>query len=521
MASTCNWSCYGVFLAVLMLNWGSKKSEAFGTYGFDIHHRYSDPVKGILDLNDLPEKGTHDYYTVMAHRDRLIHGRRLAGTVNTTHLTFSAGNDTYRLNSLGFLHYANVTVGTPGLSFLVALDTGSDLFWLPCDCGNNCVRALRTRDGQIDLNMYSPNTSTTSTDVTCNDPICRSRRCSSLTSNCPYQAVYLSNNTSSTGTLVQDVLHLVTDDSDLNIVQAPIKFGCGRVQTGSFIDGAAPNGLFGLGMENISVPSILASEGLASNSFSMCFGVDGIGRIRFGDEGTTDQEQTPFNVDDLHPSYNISITQITVGDNVTNLDFTAIFDSGTSFTYLNDPAYSVITENFDSQALDPRHLSNNSLPFEYCYDMSQNETQVPVLNLTMRGGRRYPVTDPLVFVSLRGDAYLYCLGVLRSGDINIIGQNFMTGYHIVFDREKMVLGWKASDCYDGSGKQTLPPRTTNTTMAAPPLAIPEASPGNTNGSPLASPSRPTSGGGSNSSSLTYSISMILFSLFCILVNLSH
>lgn len=25
-------------------------------------------------------------------------------------------------------------------------------------------------------------------------------------------------------------------------------------------------------------------------------------------------------------------------------------------------------------------------------------------------------------------------------------ENFMTGYNIVFDREKNVLGWKASDC---------------------------------------------------------------------------
>lgn len=71
---------------------------------------------------------------------------------------------------------------------------------------------------------------------------------------------------------------------------------CGKVQTGTFLEGAAPNGLFGLGMEDISVPSILAKEKLASNSFSMCFGPDGLGRIRFGDNGSLDQGQTPFNL---------------------------------------------------------------------------------------------------------------------------------------------------------------------------------------------------------------------------------
>lgn len=32
------------------------------------------------------------------------------------------------------LHYTTVSLGTPGLKFMVALDTGSDLFWVPCDC---------------------------------------------------------------------------------------------------------------------------------------------------------------------------------------------------------------------------------------------------------------------------------------------------------------------------------------------------------------------------------------------------
>lgn len=69
---------------------------------------------------------------------------------------------------------------------------------------------------------------------------------------------------------------------------------CGKVQTGLFLNGAAPNGLFGLGMDNTSVPSILANQGLIPNSFSMCFGSDGSGRISFGDKGSSGQGETPF-----------------------------------------------------------------------------------------------------------------------------------------------------------------------------------------------------------------------------------
>lgn len=71
---------------------------------------------------------------------------------------------------------------------------------------------------------------------------------------------------------------------------------CGQVQTGAFLDGAAPNGLLGLGMGDVSVPSILAKEGLTSNSFSMCFGADGLGRITFGDNSSLVQGKTPFNL---------------------------------------------------------------------------------------------------------------------------------------------------------------------------------------------------------------------------------
>ena len=72
---------------------------------------------------------------------------------------------------------------------------------------------------------------------------------------------------------------------------------CGQKQSGSFLHVAALNGLFGLGMEKISVPSFLAREGYIADSFSMCFGLDGNGRISFGDKGSFEQEVTPFNLD--------------------------------------------------------------------------------------------------------------------------------------------------------------------------------------------------------------------------------
>nr|GMC96907.1 aspartyl protease family protein 1-like [Ipomoea batatas] len=146
--------------------------------------------------------------------------------------------------------------------------------------------------------MYSPNASSTSEIVRCNGTLCGKRRQCLVESNaCAYSVAYLSQNTSSQGVLVEDVLHLVTEDSQQKSIDAPITLGCGIVQTGAFLDAAAPNGLFGLGVGDVSVPSILASKGITAKSFSMCFGQDGLGRIVFGDKGSSNQGETPLNVE--------------------------------------------------------------------------------------------------------------------------------------------------------------------------------------------------------------------------------
>ncbi|KAL4645555.1 hypothetical protein ACB092_02G242700 [Castanea dentata] len=481
-STTCSYSLTSgsliQLLVLLLLGLSSWSCYGLGSFGFNIHHRFSDPVKQILGFDGLPEKGSVEYYAAIAHRDHIIQGRHLAASNNQSPLTFANGNETLFLNNFGSLYYANVSVGTPSLSYLVALDTGSDLFWLPCDClnSNTCVTGLKTSSGQVvNLNIYSPNASSTSKSVPCgSNYLCSSNQCLSANSDCAYNYAYVSNDTSTSGILVEDVLHLITDDGQSKAVDALVTFGCGKNETGIFLEGAAPNGLIGLGLNNISVPSTLARNGLGPNSFSMCFGSDVIGRINFGDNGTSDQKETPFIAEPPFPTYNITITQINIGGvNVSQMEFNAIFDSGTSITHLSDPAYTFISESFNSQVTEKRYPSNSQIPFEYCYYLSANQTQymisytAPTVNLTMKGGDQYFVTDPTVLISTQA-GYLYCLGLLQSDEgINIIGQNFMTGYRIVFNHDKMVLGWKASNCYNDLNSQTSP----TTPSQTPALAV--------------------------------------------------
>ncbi|XP_042508343.1 aspartyl protease family protein 1-like isoform X2 [Macadamia integrifolia] len=388
----------------------------------------------------------------------------------------------------GYLHYASVSLGTPSISFFVALDTGSDVFWVPCDCPTCTSIPLTLDNGAVvNINYYSPKASSTSKYVPCNSSLCEQQyQCPDPNQNtCPYQVIY-ADQSSTSGYLVEDFLHLKTDDSHQKDVDVRITFGCSQFQTVSF---AATDGLFGLGWDKLSVPSILSSAGLTANSFSMCFGSDGIGRINFGDKGSPDQPETSFILDKSNPKYTVSVTQITVGKNLMNIGFTALFDSGTSFTYLMDPTYTHLTESFNAQVQDRRHPYDPNSTFEYCYDSSSTSSgsTIPTLNLIMEGGSQFPVSYPII-----GDTMsYYCLAVIKNNgsiDMNIIGQNFMTGYLIVFDRERSVLGWTQSECYgskDSSTTATPPPETPSSPTTIPPATSAAPPP------PPETPSSPT------------------------------
>ncbi|EYU44071.1 hypothetical protein MIMGU_mgv1a0266072mg, partial [Erythranthe guttata] len=321
------------------------------------------------------------------------------------------------------LHYALIKVGTPALSFLVALDTRSDLFWLPCDC-TNCARNFNFTDGsRFELETYSPSNSTTSKPPT--------RGCSTTLNVCSYQII--NGNISSTGILVDDILHLGTESNPQDIVDVSITLGCAKNLSGSFLNtNGGINGVFGLGMDSISVPSILADKGVVANSFSMCFGSGEIGRIEFGDKGIRNKKQLPLIFNNhskqqvinpmlfLRPTYNITVTKIGVGNNVTDLEFTANFDSSVAYTHITDPAYSFIVNNGGKA---------------YCLAIVKSKS----VNVIGREYSNRLLNCLLAFHHFNAD---FVSSTFDINNVEFFPENFMEGYRIVFDREEMVLGWK-------------------------------------------------------------------------------
>ncbi|CAN0864522.1 Aspartic proteinase-like protein 1 [Linum grandiflorum] len=424
-------------------------------------HRFSDEVKSLKARRNVtssssywPEKRTPEYYSLLLDSD-LQRQKMKLGPSNQ--LLFPAeGSNTVSLgNDFGWLHYTMIDVGTPHVSFLVAVDTGSDLLWVPCEC-LQCAPLSASYYGALDqdLNEYSPSQSSSSKFLPCSDQLCElGSKCKSPSQQCPYSVEYYSENTSTSGLLVQDVIYFASDDVGTSNVslKAPVLVGCGKKQSGGYLNGIAPDGLMGLGPGKISVPSFLARAGFVQDSFSLCFDEEDSGKIYFGDQGPVAQHSTPFLTSNgNYTTYIVGVEACCVGGScLKQTSFKALVDSGTSFTFLPRAVFQKTADEFHRRVNAPI-ASFDGYPWKYCYKSSSEDSpKIPSIKLVFAMNNTLMIHSPVFKTYGPQGITGFCLAVQPAdGDIGILGLNFMTGYRIVFDRENLKLGWSRSQCED-------------------------------------------------------------------------
>ncbi|KAK6922967.1 Xylanase inhibitor, C-terminal [Dillenia turbinata] len=452
-------------LALLVMN-----SVVAVTFSSKLIHRFSDEVRafsvsrsGGNASGSWPERGSLEYYKALVNSDLERQKMKLGSKYDL--LFPSEGSKTMSFgNEFGWLHYTWIDIGTPNVSFLVALDAGSDLLWVPCDCIQCAPLSSSYYDAlDRDLSEYSPSRSSTSKRLACSHQLCElGPKCKSPKPPCPYTVNYYSENTSSSGLLVEDTIYLESskDRAPNSSVQAQVILGCGRMQSGGYLDGVAPDGLIGLGLGEISVPSFLAKAGLIRNSFSLCFNEDDNGRIFFGDKGLATQHTTSFLPSDgKYLTYIVGVEASCVGNSCPeDSGFKALVDSGTSFTFLPAEVYEKVVQEFDRE-VDATSASYDGYPWKYCYNsIPQESSNIPSLTFMFPQNNSFMVHNPVFFVYGKEGVVGFCLAIQPAdGDVGTIGQNYMTGHRMVFDRENLTLGWSHSTCNEDTMPLTTAP----------------------------------------------------------------
>ncbi|KAJ4971866.1 hypothetical protein NE237_004965 [Protea cynaroides] len=230
--------------------------------------------------------------------------------------------------------------GTPAQPMFVAMDTSSDVAWIPC---TGCVGCSSSIFNTAMSSTYKP--------VGCSAPQCNqvpNPTCGG--SACSFNLTYGSSTISAT--VSQDTLALAQD---------PIPnyaFGCVKAVTESPVP---PQGLLGLGRGSMSLLS--QTKSLYQSTFSYCLpdfrSANFSGSLRLGPVSQPQRIKfTPLLTNPRRSSlYYVNMIGISVGRQLLNIPASVlafntttgagtIFDSGTVFTRLVQPVYVAVRDEF-------------------------------------------------------------------------------------------------------------------------------------------------------------------------------
>ncbi|GMQ11251.1 hypothetical protein CsSME_00053953 [Camellia sinensis var. sinensis] len=241
------------------------------------------------------------------------------------------------------LYYTHMLVGSPPKHYFLDVDTGSDLTWIQCDAPcSSCAKGAHP--------LYKP---TKGQIIPSKDSLCfevqRNQKTYCQTClQCDYEIEY-ADQSSSIGVLTRDELHLTVANG--SVTQSSVVFGCAYDQQGLLLNSLAmTDGILGLSRAKVSLPSQLASQGIINNVVGHCLTTDsgGGGYMFLGDDFVPYWQMTwiPMLYSPSTNFYQTEVVKMSYGNKKLSLGGQSdglarvIFDSGSSYTYFTNQAYS-------------------------------------------------------------------------------------------------------------------------------------------------------------------------------------
>jgi len=352
-----------------------------------------------------------------------------------------------------------IGIGSPDpLKLHVILDTGSDLIWtqcMPCANKNSCIP-------QEDP-FYSPSRSTSFTNESCSNSFCKAvqGQCDDLR-HCNYFYMYGDLSLTS-GNMGYETFSLRKVGFKGRAPLRHIAFGCGRDQSGSFSNSS---GIVGMGRGPLSLVSQIGSS--IGNIFSYCltsiYNVSQISPLFLGDSGLTSlrHRTTPLIHNKARPSfYYLDLRGISVNRKAIPLPKGTfqlkpngqgglIIDSGTTLTYLEDPAYKPLLHAVRA-SITSRAVNSSSVGLDLCYKKAKRSAlRLPKIAFHFGGGSRYVLPTQNSFMTVEsGKKALLCLAFASAGPAgssSVFGNVQQQNFHIAYDLGQNQLHFAHTNC---------------------------------------------------------------------------
>ncbi|XP_008782021.1 aspartyl protease AED3-like [Phoenix dactylifera] len=334
-------------------------------------------------------------------------------------------------------------LGTPPQPLLLALDTSSDVAWLPCSGCTGCPYSAVAP-------LFDTSRSTTHRPVPCGAPPCwqvPNPSCPFGSAACGFNLTYGSS--SLVASLAQDSLSVASD------VVPGYTFGCLQKTTGPSVP---PQGLLGLGRGPLSFLS--QTKNLYASTFSYCLpsfkSLNFSGTLRLGPVGQPYRIKTTPLRSNPHRSslYYVDMVGIRVGRKVVDIPPAAlafdaatgggtIFDSGTMFTRLVAPAYVAVRDEFRRRV---RGKVTSLGGFDTCYN---GPFVAPAITFMFVGMNVTLPADNYLIHSTAGS--ITCLAMAATPDnvnsvLNVIANMQQMNHRVLFDVPNGRLGVARERC---------------------------------------------------------------------------
>ncbi|XP_060214908.1 aspartyl protease family protein 2 [Lycium barbarum] len=364
-------------------------------------------------------------------------------------------------------YFVDLRLGTPPQRLLLVADTGSDLVWVTCSACRKCTRG---RGNSAFLARHS----STYFPYHCYDKKCnlvpkpKGVACNHTRQHSPCRYEYSYSDKSETKGFFSTETTTLNASSGSSVKFKKLSFGCSFQASGPSITGPSFNGaqgVMGLGRGSISLASQLGRR--FGNKFSYCLmdytlSPTPTSYLLIGRSNTVNASKMSYTPMINNPFtstfYYIGIESVYIEDvklpirpSVWAIDELGnggtVIDSGTTLTFLAEPAYRRIVRAFKRLVKLPK-ADDKTMGFDLCVNVSGVvRPSFPKMSFKLSGGSVLSPPPRNYFIDTAVDVKCLALQPLTApSGFSVIGNLMQQGFVFEFDRDRSRIGFSRRGC---------------------------------------------------------------------------